>query len=131
METNKDVGTVQPSASLAVPPHTSGPWALDKSGWAPWPEAVGVVGPDNEPIAWATQFAGDAAANAAMIVSAVNSHADMLAALKMAEEWLSTWASADPYIGYIRAAIAKAEGRAPLSKSPAGAVLITSPTGDR
>ena len=34
---------------------------------------------------------------------------DMLAALKGAEEWLSGWASAEPYIDVIRAAIAKAE----------------------
>jgi hypothetical protein len=37
---------------------------------------------------------------------------DMLAALKAAEEWLAGWASAEPYTDTIRAAIAKAEGRA-------------------
>lgn len=37
---------------------------------------------------------------------------ELLAALKGAEEWLSGWASAEPYLTTIRAAIAKAEGGA-------------------
>lgn len=35
---------------------------------------------------------------------------DLLRACQMAEEWLSGWASADPYIDIIQAAIAKAIG---------------------
>lgn len=37
--------------------------------------------------------------------------AEMLTALKAAEEWLSGWASAEPYLQNIRDVIAKAEGR--------------------
>lgn len=53
----------------------------------------------------------EAVANAAFIAHTENCHNDMLAALKKAEEWLSGWASAEPYIGEIRAAINKAEAR--------------------
>ena len=35
---------------------------------------------------------------------------DLLAACEAAEEWLSGWASAEPYISIIRDAIAKAKG---------------------
>jgi hypothetical protein len=38
--------------------------------------------------------------------------AEMLAGLKAAEEWLTSWASAEPYLTRIQAAIAKAEGQA-------------------
>lgn len=40
-------------------------------------------------------------------------NADMLEALNKAEEWLSGWASAEPYIDIIRAVIAKANGKQP------------------
>ena len=35
-------------------------------------------------------------------------NADLLEALEKAEEWLEGWASAEPYLSIIRAAIAKA-----------------------
>lgn len=65
-------------------------------------------------------------ANARLIAAAP----DLLNACRKAEEWLSGWASADPYIDVIRAAIAKAvsvtdprdstkERALLLSKSPA------------
>lgn len=47
-------------------------------------------------------------ANAHLIAAAP----DMLAALKGAEEWLKGFASAEPYLGVIQEAIAKAEGSA-------------------
>lgn len=47
-------------------------------------------------------------ANARLIAAAP----DMLDALKGAEEWLSGWASAEPFLTTIRTAIAKAEGGA-------------------
>lgn len=59
------------------------------------------------------------AAVVSAVVRAVNSHAEMLEALKSAEEWLSGWASAEPYLSVVRAAIAKAEGRTALSSAQA------------
>ena len=53
---------------------------------------------------WATQEA-----NARLIAAAPT----MLEALKKAEQWLSGWASAEPYIDEIRAAIALASGAKP------------------
>lgn len=47
-------------------------------------------------------------ANARLIAAAP----DMLEALHKAEGWLAEWASAEPYIGEIRAVIAKATGAA-------------------
>lgn len=46
-------------------------------------------------------------ANARLIAAAP----EMYEALKAAEEWLSGWASAEPYLETIRAALLKAEGR--------------------
>jgi hypothetical protein len=40
---------------------------------------------------------------------------DLLAACEAAEEWLEGWASAEPYISTIRAAIEKAKPRPPRS----------------
>lgn len=37
---------------------------------------------------------------------------DLLDACKQAEQWLESWASAEPYLATIRAAIAKATGEA-------------------
>lgn len=75
---------------------------------------VGIGGEDGEGICdagfgiWSWKHP-DGIANANLIVRAVNSHATMLDALKGAEEWLSGWASAEPYLTKIRAAIAEAE----------------------
>jgi len=52
-----------------------------------------------------------AQANARLIAVAP----EMLEALEQAEEWLSGWASAEPYIDDIQAAIAKAKGESPLT----------------
>lgn len=51
------------------------------------PHASGYVGYTEPDIG--SQYLGEAVANAALIVRAVNSHADMLAQLKAAERWLS------------------------------------------
>lgn len=42
----------------------------------------------------------------------VEQRAELLTACKAAEEWLSGWATAEPYLTTIRTAIAKAEGGA-------------------
>ena len=49
---------------------------------------------------------GEEAANARLIAAAP----ELLEALQQAEEWLTGWASAEPYLSVIRAAIAKATG---------------------
>lgn len=51
----------------------------------------------------------DAQSAAAEIERLKSLNAELLAALKQAEEWLDGWASAEPYISEIRAAIKKAE----------------------
>ena len=55
--------------------------------------------------------ANNAEEAAVALIEARDTIADMMEALRKAEGWLAEWASAEPYIGEIRAAIAKAEGR--------------------
>jgi len=70
-----------------------------------------VAGRPGGEVANCTNGFGNQDANANFIILACNSHSDMLEALRRAEEWLSGWMSAEPYIETIRAAIAKGEGR--------------------
>lgn len=84
--------------------HTPGPWEVSKDEGD-----VVVVSEDLPFIATVHTSAlkGTQKANARLIAAAP----ELLEALKHAEKWMEGWASADPYIGYIRAAIAKAEGK--------------------
>lgn len=43
---------------------------------------------------------------------AINCHDDLVEALELAKEWLSTWASAERELAIINAALAKARGEA-------------------
>lgn len=84
--------------------HTPGPWEWFHKNW---------LLPVGGGTAILTYTAADDGlhgtdADKALIVAAP----EMLDALKGAEEWLSGWASAEPYLSLIRAAIAKATGAA-------------------
>jgi hypothetical protein len=48
------------------------------------------------------------AEDAELIVRAVNAHDTLVKALEGAEQWLSGWASAEPYLSEIRAALLRA-----------------------
>ena len=89
--------------------HTPGPWEVGRAigpggdyrqiNAESWLELARVVyRVEGDPSA-------EAEANARLIAAAP----DLLTACKAAEEWLSGWASAEPYLATIRAAILKAE----------------------
>ena len=61
--------------------HTPTLWGSIDIGWQPWDGAIAIVGPGDIAIAW-TPSGGNEAANAAFIVKAVNSHDDLVKALK-------------------------------------------------
>lgn len=89
---------------------TPGPWCLFpiETGWI-----VNQVGAPGYvcTLPSVSHRAAECAANARLIAAAP----DLLEACKQAEAWLSGWASAEPYLSIIRAAIAKA---APESIEP-------------
>lgn len=89
--------------------HTPGPWTFEagdhgKDGFEVYSQHLAMR-------ARVTGANGDVAvrrANARLIAAAP----ELLHACEQAVEWLEGWASADPYIGVLRAAIAKATGSA-------------------
>jgi len=81
--------------------HTQGKWHVKENGGKG--ELVGVASDRSN---W---FIAEECLDAdAQLIAAAP---EMLEALKSAEKWLDGWASADPYVGLIREAIAKAEGK--------------------
>lgn len=89
--------------------HTAGPWKLDQR----MPNAIFASdGPGSKVAATSAGHVfpdlstEEAEANARLIAAAP----DLLTACEAAEEWLSGWASAEPYLTMIRAAIAAAKG---------------------
>lgn len=76
--------------------HTPGPWSMRRGH---------PYGPDGQPLLIGGKT-HEAAANKRLIAAAP----DLLEAARAAEQWLSGWASASPYIDALRAAIAKATG---------------------
>lgn len=104
--------------------HTPGPWEVGggEKGGEP-----GYVYCDNDlgsavaivfgipALRWSVFPREEEEANARLIAASPK----LLEACKSAEEWLSGWASASPYIEVIRAAIQQAEGPADDGKAPA------------
>jgi hypothetical protein len=105
--------------------HTPGPWVVGWNGGKTGPTCPSVSGPTvagrNLPFALVgigletiaicpqqREQSDGGEANARLIAAAP----DLLDACRAAEEWLNSWASAEPYIATIRAAIAKATGEA-------------------
>lgn len=96
--------------------HTPGPWDARIQRGKDGRDLGWIIEHGNDRIGWSslayadTNREADATdpareANARLIAAAP----DLLEALKRAENWLSEWASAEPYLAIIRAAIAKAE----------------------
>jgi hypothetical protein len=88
--------------------HTQGPWVATAQASANFYTIL----TGNKWLA-SVQFNGELMeakqeANARLIAAAP----ELLEACKKAEEWLEDWASAEPYMSVIRAAIAKAGGAA-------------------
>jgi len=103
--------------------HTPGPWAVGRAFMWHQREFLTIHhdGKVKPPVAHVIDRAAGVGlddedrANAYLIAAAP----ELLEACRKAEEWLSGWASADPYIDVIRAAIARATGQA--DKGGAGA----------
>ncbi len=88
---------------------TPGPWAIEPLIVGSKEFVVVAVDPAaNGSTVIATRICGpDAEANACLVAAAPS----MLAALKQSAKWLRGWATAEPYLSEIEAAIAKAEGK--------------------
>lgn len=91
-----------------MPKHTPGPWKLEhgtyvhRGRWVVTAEGM----PTSSPVVSISNH-DDAAEYDGYLIAAAP---EMLVALKEAETWLSGWASAEPQLSTIRAAISKAEG---------------------
>lgn len=97
--------------------HTPGPWGCVGTSNHAHDYRLTKPNGDTLPINSSANDHSEQRANAAFIVRACNAHDELLAALKMAEEMVSSLyetagldADTDPDILKIRAAIAKAEG---------------------
>jgi hypothetical protein len=95
--------TTQPQRGGSEAKHTAGPWKVD----GPPDNQIVWSSPENRVCFLAHSNGADEArdvANARLIAAAP----DLYEALEEAEEWLSGWASAEPYLAQIRAALALA-----------------------
>jgi len=91
--------------------HTKGPWRIQMLGnqqadLISGGTFMGLTGGSGAPFDYEPDDAAEWEANVRLIVASPT----LLEACKAAEEWLSGWASASPYIDVIRAAIQEAEG---------------------
>lgn len=102
----------RPAASRSASTHTQGEWYVEESpngSVIVWARVSG--NPDEDKYVIAVATVGPLAqrlADARLIAAAP----DLLEACKAAEEWLSGWASAEPYLTTIRAALSRATGSA-------------------
>ena len=99
--------------------HTLGPWKVN--------EDIDVVDDTGRMIAEVFNPSGMLSSNAALIAAAPV----MLEALEGAAEWLSGWASAEPYLAKIQAAIAAANAAAKLAAEELSASFSATHTPQR
>jgi hypothetical protein len=96
---------------MAFEKHTPGPWVVNDlyaDTEIRGPHNSGVMICVMSPWGIAADQPCPQRANARLIAAAP----ELLEACQLARDWLGGWASADPYIGRLEAAIAKATGNA-------------------